>query len=60
MRVQSADVVDADVVLKLFSGFSSFFEEVGSEPDFFEMCLVRVFGENLFDGNFSFGGSVYS
>lgn len=53
MGVESADVVDADVILEFLAGLSPFLEEVGAEPYLLEMSFMRVFGENLFDCYFS-------
>lgn len=53
MGVESADVVDADVILEFLAGLSAFLEEVGAEPYLLEMSFMRVFGENLFDCYFS-------
>lgn len=53
MGVESADVVDANVILEFLAGLSPFLEEVGAEPYLLEMSFMRVFGENLFDCCFS-------
>ena len=53
MGVESADVVDADVVLELFSGLASFLEEIGTKPDLLQMSFMRIFRQNLFDCHFS-------
>ena len=58
MRVQPADVVDADVALKLLPRLSALLEEVGAEPDFLEVRLVRVLGEYLLDCYLPLGGLV--
>jgi hypothetical protein len=46
------------VVLKLLTRLSSFLKEVRPKPYFFEVGLVRILCENLFDGHFAFGGAV--
>ena len=58
MGVQSANIIDANMVLKLLSWLSSLLEEVGTEPDLFEMRFMRVFCQNLFYGYFSLWWSV--
>ena len=55
MGIQSADVVDANMVLKLLSGLSAFLEEIGAKPDLFEVCFMRVFCQDLFYCNFPLG-----
>jgi hypothetical protein len=44
MRVKSADIVNPDVVLKLFSSLSSLLKKVGAEPNLLEVSLMWVFG----------------
>jgi hypothetical protein len=58
MRVESADVIDADVALKLLPRLASLLEEVGAEPDLLQVRLVGIFGEDLLDGHLPLGGPV--
>ena len=60
MGVESADVVDADVVLELFSGLASFLEEIGAEPDLLQMSFMRIFCQNLLYCHLSFGRTMNS
>ena len=52
MRVESAQVVNTDVVVKLLTSLPALFEEVGAKPDFLQMCFVGVFGQDLLDCHF--------
>ena len=60
MRIKSTDVVDPHMILKLLSWFSTLLEEVWSEPYLLQMSLVRILGQYLLDGYFSFGRSMNS
>jgi hypothetical protein len=58
VRIQSAQIVDSDVVLELFAGLAALFEEVGTEPYLFEVGFMWIFCEDLFDCHFSLRGSM--
>ena len=60
MRVQSANVVDSNMVLQLLTSISSILEEVRTEPNILQLGLVRILCQNLFNGYFPLGGLVYS
>lgn len=58
MRIQSAKIVDSDMIFKLFAGLAALFEEVGTEPYLFEVGFVWIFCEDLLDCHFSLRGSM--
>lgn len=43
MRIQSANIVDSNVILKLFSSLASFLEEVRTKPNLFQVSLMGIF-----------------
>lgn len=58
MGVESADVGDPDVALELLARLAALLEEVGAEPDLFQVSLVRVLCQDLLDGYLALGGAV--
>jgi hypothetical protein len=54
MGIEPANVIDANMILELLSSFSSLFEEVGPEPYFLQMSLMRILCQYLLDSYFSF------
>lgn len=59
MRIQPANVIDANMTLKLFPGLSSLLKKVRPEPYLFQMRLMRILGQYLLDCHFSLGGSMH-
>jgi hypothetical protein len=58
--VQSAEVVYANVVLKLLTSLPALFEEVRPKPNLLQVRLVRVLGQDLLDSHLSLGRSMHS
>ena len=58
MRIQPADVIDTNMILKLFPGLPSLLKKVRPKPYLFQMRLMRILGQYLFDGYFSLRGTM--
>lgn len=52
MRIQPTDIIDADMVLKLFPSLSALLKEVRTEPDLLQMGFMWILGEYLLDRYF--------
>lgn len=48
------------MIFELFACLSSLFKEVGAEPNLFQMSLMGILGENLFNSYFAFGGAMHT
>ena len=51
MRIQPANIIDPNMILKLLSGLSSLLKEVRAEPYLLQMRFMWVLGEDLLDGH---------
>lgn len=47
MWIKLTNIIDADVVLKLFTRLSTLFKKIGAKPYLFQMSFMRILRENL-------------
>jgi hypothetical protein len=53
MWVKLANIIDADMMLELFTRLATFLKKIRTEPYLFQMSLMRILSENLFYRHFS-------
>ena len=60
VRVKLTNIINSYVILEFFSWVSSFFKEIWSKPNLFQVGFMGIFCQNLFYRHLPFAASVDS